>query len=115
MALQYVSPLTLSEVGNIGFLLAFLPQMLNRRQVREEWTANWKFILIAAILSPGSYLLFLFAMNMAPVSHLAPIREIGTVFAALLGVWLLKEKQGWRRIVTSAIIATGIITIGIAG
>jgi uncharacterized membrane protein len=115
MTLQYLSPLSLLQVGNLGFLLVFIPRLIKWKQLQNEWTLNWKFILLGSVFSPGSYLLFLVAMTMAPVSHLAPIREIGTVFAALLGIFLLKEKQGWKRIVTAALITLGIVTIGIAG
>ncbi|WP_063847686.1 DMT family transporter [Bacillus sp. FJAT-28004] len=115
MALAYISPLSLLQIGNFGFLLVFLRPLCKWGLVRQEWSVNWKFILIAALFSPASYLLFLIAMDMAPVSRLAPIREIGTVFATLLGVWLLKEKQGWRRLVTSVMIATGIVIIGLSG
>jgi uncharacterized membrane protein len=115
MTLQYLSPLSLLQVGNLGFLLVFIHRLIKWKQLQDEWTLNWKFILLGSVFSPGSYLLFLVAMTMAPVSHLAPIREIGTVFAALLGIFLLKEKQGWKRIVTAALIALGIVTVGIAG
>jgi drug/metabolite transporter (DMT)-like permease len=115
MTLQYLSPLSLLQVGNLGFLLAFIPHLIKQKQLQVEWKLNWKFILLGSLFSPGSYLLFLMAITMAPVSHLAPIREIGTVFAALLGIILLKEKQGWKRIVTSFLIVLGIVTIGIAG
>lgn len=43
------------------------------------------------------------------------IRKIGTVFATLLSVLFLQEKQGWRRIAISCIIAFGIIIVGIGG
>ncbi|MFC5653815.1 SMR family transporter [Paenibacillus solisilvae] len=115
MALHYISPVSLLQIGNFGFVLAFLRPLSSWKQVREEWSVNWKFILLASFFSPASYLLFLIAMDMAPVSHLAPIREIGTVFAALLGIWLLKERQGWKRIATAAVIAAGIVIIGISG
>lgn len=115
MALAYISPLSLLQVGNFGFLLVFLPKLTNRKLMRAEFAANWKSIAFAAVFSPASYLLFLVAMNMAPVSHLAPVREIGTVFAALLGVWLLKEKQGWSRIASAGMIVTGICLVGIGG
>jgi uncharacterized membrane protein len=115
MTLQYLSPMSLLQVGNLGFLLVFIPHLIKRKQLQVEWKLNWKFILFGSLFSPGSYLLFLMAMTMAPVSHLAPIREIGTVFAALIGIFLLKEKQGRKRIVTSILIALSIVSIGIAG
>ncbi|RAP77592.1 DMT family transporter [Paenibacillus montanisoli] len=115
MALKYISPLSLLQIGNFGFVLVFLPTLFRWKLVRAEFAVNWKFIALAALFAPSSYLLFLFAMDMAPVSHLAPIREIGTVFAALLGVWLLKERQGWKRIASAAMIVGGICLIGIVG
>ncbi|MCQ6563365.1 hypothetical protein [Paenibacillus mendelii] len=45
----------------------------------------------------------------------APIREIGTVFGTLLGVFLLKERQGLRRIAMSTIITFGIISVAFSG
>jgi uncharacterized membrane protein len=115
MTLQYLSPLSLLQVGNLGLLLVFIPLLIKRKLWTDEWKLNWKFILLGSFFSLGSYLLFLVAMTMAPVSHLAPIREIGTVFAALLGIFFLKGNQGWKRIVTAALITLGIVTVGIAG
>jgi drug/metabolite transporter (DMT)-like permease len=111
MTLQYISPLSLLQVSSMGFMLPHLPGMFDRKRMQAEWSHNWKLILLGSILSPGSYLLFLLAMNLAPVSHLAPAREIGTVFAALFGILFLKEKQGWKRILSAAAITAGIILI----
>jgi drug/metabolite transporter (DMT)-like permease len=80
-----------------------------------EWKLNSRIILLGAILNPGSYLLFLFAMKYAPVAHISPMREIGTVFATFLGIVVLKEKQGTLRILCSVIILIGILTISFWG
>jgi uncharacterized membrane protein len=45
------------------------------------------------------------------VSQLAPMREIGTVFGTLLGIFLLKEKQGTSRVIASVLITIGIILL----
>jgi drug/metabolite transporter (DMT)-like permease len=111
VTLQYISPLSLLQVSSMGFMLPHLPAIFNRKRIRAEWLQNWKLILLGSVLSPGSYLLFLFAMNLAPISHLAPAREIGTVFAALFGILFLKEKQGWTRLLSAAAITAGIILI----
>ncbi|MDF2962274.1 MAG: LuxR family transcriptional regulator, partial [Paenibacillus sp.] len=88
---------------------------LQSKQVKQEWDRNWKLILAGAVCSPGSYLLFLLSMKIAPLSHISPIREVGTVFGTLFGIWLLKEQQGVLRIAMSAFIALGIISIGLWG
>jgi drug/metabolite transporter (DMT)-like permease len=113
--LQHISPLALLEVTNIGFVAGLTPAVLAARQLREEWQANKSTLLLGAILNPGSYLLFLFAMQQAPIAHIGPLREIGTVFAAILGILLLKEQQGIKRIASSVVIFCGILLLGIWG
>ncbi|MGO4270437.1 EamA family transporter [Paenibacillus sp. TAF58] len=113
--LQHVSAISLLEVTNIGFMAALTPIVLASKQLRVEWKLNAKIILLGAILNPGSYLLFLFAMKYAPVAHISPIREIGTVFATILGIVVLKEKQGTLRIICSILILIGILIISFFG
>ncbi|NOV01604.1 DMT family transporter [Paenibacillus planticolens] len=113
--LQHISAISLLEVTNIGFVAALTPIVIASKQLRMEWKLNSRIILLGAILNPGSYLLFLFAMKYAPVAHISPIREIGTVFATILGIVILKEKQGKLRIMCSILITIGISLIGFFG
>ncbi|MEC0090112.1 EamA family transporter [Paenibacillus macquariensis] len=113
--LQHISPLGLLEVTNIGFVVGLTPAVLASRQIWEEWRINKSTMMMGAILNPGSYLLFLFAMQRAPMAQISSLREIGTVFATFLGVLFLKEQQGLRRISCSVFIFCGILLIGIWG
>ncbi|MBM6386680.1 MULTISPECIES: EamA family transporter [Paenibacillus] len=113
--LQHISPLSLLEVTNIGFVAGLTPALLASRQLRQEWKVNRSTIMLGALLNPGSYLLFLFALEQAPMARLGPLREVGTVFAAFLGILLLKEQQGKKRILCSIIIFGGILLIGMWG
>ena len=72
-------------------------------------------MLLGGVIAPGGYLLFLYALSLAPVTQLAPMREIGTVFGTTMGIFILREKQGTRRIVTSILITVGVIILGIWG
>ncbi|MFD0681799.1 MULTISPECIES: DMT family transporter [unclassified Paenibacillus] len=111
----HMTPLALLEISNLSYVVTLLIPVLISRQIKQEWARNWKLILAGTFCSPGSYFLFLLAMNIAPLSHISPIREIGTVFGTLFGIWLLKEQQGFMRITMSAFIALGIISLGIWG
>ncbi|OAS18532.1 GRP family sugar transporter [Paenibacillus oryzisoli] len=113
--LAHISPIALLEVTNIGFVAGLTPLVLASKQLRREWQINFKTIVLGAILNPASYLLFLFAMKYAPVAHISPLREIGTVFATLLGIFILKEKQGTLRILCSILILIGILIISFWG
>lgn len=113
--LNYISPLSLIEVTNFGFILMLTRTALVSGVVRSEWKTQWPRILVGTVLSPGSYLLFLFAVKLGPLSHLAPIREVSTVFGTLLGVWLLRESGGKRRVFFAGVITFGIVTVGLWG
>jgi drug/metabolite transporter (DMT)-like permease len=113
--LDYMPPLALLALCNIGYMFVLTLPALRSKAIKTEWKVNKISLIVGSIFSPGSYLLFLFAMNLGPLSHLSPIREIGTVFGTLLGILVLKEQQGKMRIVMSIAITTGIIIIGTLG
>lgn len=70
--------------------------------------ASWRVVLAVGVLSPLSYLLALEAMRRAPVSVVAPARELSMLVAALAGSTLLREGQLGRRLAGSALIAGGV-------
>lgn len=115
IALQYVSAVVLNEFSNLGNVLALSWATFRSGAMIHEVRANWKIMLLGGVIAPGGYLLFLYALSLAPVAQLAPMREIGTVFGTLMGIFILREQQGARRIAASLLITGGIITLGIWG
>lgn len=114
--LQHMSPISLVEVTNIGFVLGLTPAVVRQgRQIKRFFTSGWSTILLGALLSPGSYLLFLFAIREAQVASLAPLREIGIVFGTVLGLAFLKESFPARRLAASSIVLSGILLIAFLG
>ncbi len=77
-----------------------------------EWRAvlarSWRVVLGVGVLSPISYMLVLQAMRLAPVSLVAPARELSMLVAALAGATLLGEGQLGRRLAGSTLIAAGV-------
>jgi len=67
----------------------------------------------AGLLATVAYGTVLWAQTRAPLAEVAAIREISVVFAALIGVAVLGEDFGKRRVVAALVIATGIVLIGI--
>ena len=61
-----------------------------------------------AVLSPVAYLLVLTALVFAPVSRVAPAREIGILFGTLLGGGLPAEEGLERRLLASLCMVLGI-------
>ncbi|MFB6367764.1 EamA family transporter [Paenibacillus elgii] len=113
--LGFMTPLGLLQIYNLAGFIALAAPALRSKKIKQEWMINRRFILIGAVMAPGSYLLFLMAMQYAPISYLSPIREITIVFGTLLAWIVLKEKQGRGRIGYSVIVLTGITIIGFGG
>ncbi|WP_052153867.1 EamA family transporter [Thermoactinomyces daqus] len=96
-------------------MLALSPVIIRPDELKKEWVFNRKTILLGGILAPGGYLLFLFALSLAEVAQLAPMREIGTVFGTVLGILVLRERHGLRWMAGSAMITLGVIMLGVWG
>ncbi|ESJ25571.1 EamA family transporter [Cupriavidus gilardii] len=78
--------------------------------LRTEWKRAW----IGGINRVGSYALMLWAMTLAPVAKLAALRESSVIFAALLGYFLLREPFDRRRLLATALVLAGIVTLQLA-
>ena len=73
-----------------------------------EISAFWKRSLLAGALVALAYTLVLTALVTSPVAYVAPMREIGILFGAILGHKLLAEGQTRKRIVGSLIMVLGV-------
>jgi uncharacterized membrane protein len=58
-----------------------------------------------------AYGLVLTAMSITDVSYVAPLREVGSLFAVLLGALVLKEQVTSGRIVGAVMIVAGVVLI----
>jgi len=109
-----MSPILVDYVGNLLRLMFLLPTLLRERPVvAQMWRKQRRYALIVGIFSPVSYVLVLYAMQVAPLSHVAPAREVSMLFAALLGGHLLGEKDRGQRILGAALIAMGVMALGL--
>jgi drug/metabolite transporter (DMT)-like permease len=102
------------------FLLATVglaPIVLSQRldAVKNEWNTNRMAVLAGGVLPLGTYLIILLAMRIAAVSYIVPLRETSILFSTLLGALVLKEHVSRLRIIASAFIAAGVLTIAIGG
>jgi drug/metabolite transporter (DMT)-like permease len=107
-----VSPILVDYIGNV-LRLPFLLPIAWRDPVglREAWRTQWKHALAVAVLGPVAYVLVLYAMTMAPLSHVAPAREVSMLFAALIGGRLLGESDRGLRLAGAACIALGVVAL----
>ena len=94
--------------------------MLAPRSWRERSTLRAELVryrwemLAVAVLGPLGYILVLTAMQLAPIGHVAPARELSMLVAAWLGGRVLGEGDNGRRIGASALIVVGVVTLASA-
>ena len=109
-----MSPILLDYYGNFARLVFLLPTVLrDRATAAQHWRKQWKHALIVAAISPVSYVLVLYAMKSAPLSHVAPAREVSMLFAALIGGQLLGERDRLARISGATLIAFGVMALAL--
>lgn len=109
-----MSPILVDYFGNFVRLVFLAPAVLRDRATAASlWRSQWKYALIVGTISPVSYVLVLYAMQTAPLSHVAPAREVSMLFAALIGGHLLGEGDRVARIAGATLIGAGVIALGV--
>ncbi len=107
-----MSPILVDYLGNLVRLVILIPLVAPvRAGLGAVWRSQWKAALLVAAISPVSYVLVLYAMQVAPLSHVAPAREVSMLFAALIGGHLLAEGDRVMRIAGAACIAVGVMAL----
>ncbi|MGE8495459.1 MULTISPECIES: DMT family transporter [Comamonas] len=109
-----LSPILLDYMGNLVRVVMLAPLgMMNWAETRRLWLQQWRFALVVAIFSPMAYVLVLYAVQTAPISHVAPAREVSMLFAALIGGKLLGEGDRLLRIAGALLIGVGVVALGL--
>ena len=112
--LLLMSPILLDYFGNYIRLVFTMPLVLrDLPAARILWRQQWKYAVVVGIISPVSYVLVLYAVKLAPLSHVAPAREVSMLFAALIGGHLLGEGQRGLRLVGAACIGAGVLALAL--
>lgn len=104
-----ISPFLVEYMGNL-FRAAVLSIAAHRQRASfsAEYFKYWKQASGIAVLTPAGYILVLFAMKLAPISHVAPVREMSMILGAYFGARFLGEGHVVRRVFGSALIVAGV-------
>lgn len=85
------------------------------RRPPAAWVAGgvaWRGAL-AGLLSAVAYGVVLWAQTKAPLAEVSALRETGVISAAVIGALFFKERFGLRRLGAAAVVALGIVLIGL--
>ena len=86
---------------------------IDRVAIRQWIRSDLRLLLIVAALSPLAYMLVLWAMTLAPLSTVAPAREISILLGVIAGAKLLQEGKMLSRLGAAGLMLAGIVMIGI--
>jgi drug/metabolite transporter (DMT)-like permease len=90
------------------FLLLAPVGLRSRRGLVATAKRHWAAILIVGVLAPLAYTVVLLAFQLAPVSIVAPAREVSVVLVGLAGWLFFHEPHPGRRLVGAGIVLAGI-------
>ena len=108
-------PVLFYAVGLVFRTLLLAPFALRHADtLHSQWQRHRRAILVVGVLSPTAYTLVLLAIQMAPVSYVAPVREISMLVGTFFGASLLKESVKPSQIVGAAIMLLGVIGLSLA-
>ena len=79
--------------------------------IKDQWSQNRRSIIVVGVLSPLAYTLVLYAMMRAPLSYVAPVRELSMLVGVFVGARLLRERYVFSRMVGTALIVLGVIML----
>jgi drug/metabolite transporter (DMT)-like permease len=109
-----VAPLLVEYAGNLFRAIVLSKRSWEQQStLRLEYSQCWPGAFGIAVLTPVGYVLTLWAMKLAPVSRVAPVREMSMMIGMYFGVRFLKASHIARRLIGSALIAGGVAALAL--
>ena len=111
-----IAPVVLDWFSNLLRVGLLMPLVIaNPRRAAGAMRGYWGLALGVGLLSPLSYILVLAALSAgAPLSLVAPMREMSMMLGALMGMLILREAVGPWRLVGCAVLIAGVILLSLA-
>ena len=112
----YISPFLYLYLMTLGVAAGMLPYIIRNHgaeAIVSEWRGGYRSVAVASLLLFLAYGLVLTAMRIADVSYVAPAREVGLLFALVLGAIVLKEVVTPGRVVGAGLIVAGLVLISV--
>jgi drug/metabolite transporter (DMT)-like permease len=111
-----IQPVMLDWLSNLLRFLMLSPHVLfHRSRSMQLMKGRWHLAIGVGILSSLSYILVLTALELgAPLSLVAPAREMSMMVGAIFGMIILREPANIWRIVGCLILLFGVFLLGSA-
>ena len=111
-----IQPVIVDWFSNLLRFFLLAPVVLrDPDRARRLMQGRWLLAIGVGLLSPLSYILVLAALNMgAPLSVVAPTREMSMMIGALFGMVILREAVGVWRLAGCLVLIAGVVLLGSA-
>jgi len=97
----------------LRFVLLAPIVLSNPTRAKERMKGRWLLAIAVGVLSPLSYILVLGALDLgAPLSIVAPAREMSMMVGALFGMIILGEPVGLWRLAGCLVLIAGVVLLG---
>ena len=108
-----VPPVVLDWFSSLGRALMLAVLFAGRAApALAAMQGKWRWAIWVGLLSPLSYIFVLTALDMgAPLSVVAPAREMSMMVGALMGMIVLREPVGPWRLAGCAVLICGVIAL----
>ncbi|MDC3082846.1 DMT family transporter [Pelagibacteraceae bacterium] len=85
--------------------------LISKDGLRKKETYTFKSGIAAGVFATSSYAIVVWSMQFIEIAYVSSIREISIVFAAIIGMLFLFEKNAKSRIIPSILIVSGISVV----
>ncbi|MBT3307398.1 MAG: EamA family transporter [Alphaproteobacteria bacterium] len=109
-ALGYIVWLNAGE----GIPFLFAATVLRPGEFTPFLKHHWPRTTGAGVILVLAYALVLYALSQGAMAHVSALRETSVLFAVVIGVVLLREPMGWRRIAAASVIVAGVIVLQVS-
>jgi drug/metabolite transporter (DMT)-like permease len=110
-----LDPLVFFFLSLVISALVLVPWALRApASISRTWRYARRPIVTVGVLSPLAYALILFAMRLAPLAYVAPLRELSMMIAVLYGAWFLRERVSAVRLAGVACMIAGVAALAVA-
>ena len=108
-----IAPVLLDWFSSLLRLVLLLPLVLSDRGgAMAAMRGYWPIAFAVGLLAPVSYILVLVALSSgAPLSLVAPMREMSMMVGALMGMLVLREQVGVWRLIGCGVLIAGVILL----
>jgi drug/metabolite transporter (DMT)-like permease len=109
-----IPPLLQNWSATLVSVALLTPLAVRRRaKVTAVWREYRPEVLGVALLTPLSYILVLTALISAPVSYVAPAREVSILIGTAMGASLLAEGDAKRRLFAAGAVVLGVVALAL--